>query len=140
MQPQPVRTDPARAGEPLRRRIRPRRAAALASVTVLTFALSTSAGTGRLPPPPGSTTAGAGPIALARSAALAPCMISGGSSIQMSEGVPTTGGYSRSTGTVRALTLMIDFSDAPGDGDALDRYREFFPPVSYTHLTLPTKA
>lgn len=127
MQPQPVRTVPARSGEPLRRRIRPRRAATLVSVTALTLAVSTSAGTGRLTPPPGSTTAGAGPISLARSSALAPCLINGGSAVQMSEGVPTTGGYSRSTGTVHALTLMIDFSDAPGRGSALNRYREFFP-------------
>jgi M6 family metalloprotease-like protein len=45
----------------------------------------------------------------------------------MSEGVPTSVGYARSTGTVRALTLMVDFSDAPGQGSALDRYGEFFP-------------
>jgi M6 family metalloprotease-like protein len=45
----------------------------------------------------------------------------------MSEGVPTPRGYARSTGTVRALTLMIDFSDAQGRGSARDRYREFFP-------------
>ncbi len=54
-------------------------------------------------------------------------MIGSDRDVQMSEGVPTDPGYTRSTGTVRALTLMIDFSDAPGDGDALDRYREFFP-------------
>ncbi|WP_247196687.1 M6 family metalloprotease domain-containing protein [Streptomyces sp. GESEQ-35] len=108
-----------------RRRIRPRRLAALASVTVLTFAVSTSAGTGHLVAT--STTAGAGSIALARSATHGPCMIVGTSAVQMSEGVPTPRGYSRSTGTVRALTLMIDFSDAPGEGTALDRYAEFFP-------------
>ncbi|MEV1061829.1 M6 family metalloprotease domain-containing protein [Streptomyces sp. NPDC050263] len=125
--PQPVRTAPARAGEPLRRRIRPRRVAALASVTVLTLAVSTSAGTARLTPAPGATTAGAGPLTLARASALAPCMINGGTSVQMSEGLPTAGGYSRSTGTVHALTLMIDFSDAPGRGSPLSRYREFFP-------------
>ena len=107
------------------RRIRPRRVAALASVTVLTLALSTSAGTGHLPQ--GGTAAGAGPIALARSAALGPCMISGGPAVQMSEGVPTPGGYARSTGTVHALTLMVDFSDAPGQGSALGRFHEFFP-------------
>ncbi|MFF5183981.1 M6 family metalloprotease domain-containing protein [Streptomyces sp. NPDC000345] len=120
---QPVRTAP----EPLRRRIRPRRAAALASVTALTLAVSTSAGTGRLPPDLGPTRAGAGPVSLARSSTLAPCMISGGSAVQMSEGVPTPSGYARSTGTVRALTLMVDFPDAPGRGSALDRYHEFFP-------------
>jgi M6 family metalloprotease-like protein len=105
------------------RRIRPRRLAALASVTVLTLALSTSAGTGHLAP--GATAAG--PIALARTSALGPCMINGPLDIQMSEGIPTPGGYSRSTGTIRALTLMVDFSDAPGEGSALDRYGEFFP-------------
>ncbi|QJT02300.1 M6 family metalloprotease domain-containing protein [Streptomyces asoensis] len=127
MQPQPLRTTPARAGEPLRRRIRPRRVAALASVSVLTLAVSTSAGSGHLAPAPGARTAGAGPVSLARSSALAPCMINGRATVQMSEGLPTPGGYSRSTGTVRALTLMIDFSDAPGRGSALSRYHEFFP-------------
>ncbi|MEV0641010.1 M6 family metalloprotease domain-containing protein [Streptomyces sp. NPDC050619] len=107
------------------RRIRPRRVAALASVTALTLAGSTSAGTGHLAA--GHTTAGAGPIAPARSATHSPCMISGGPTVQMSEGLPTPGGYSRSTGTVRALTLMVDFSDAPGEGSAADRFREFFP-------------
>ncbi|MFI6462623.1 M6 family metalloprotease domain-containing protein [Streptomyces sp. NPDC050538] len=106
------------------RRIRPRRVAALASVTVLTLAVSTSAGTGHLTP--GAMTA-AGPVALARTSALGPCMINGPVDIQMSEGIPTPGGYSRSTGTVHALTLMVDFSDAPGQGSAMDRYREFFP-------------
>ncbi|MFD9316990.1 M6 family metalloprotease domain-containing protein [Streptomyces sp. NPDC060053] len=127
MQPQPLRTAPARAGEPRRRRIRPRRVAALASVSVLTLAVSTSAGSGHLAPAPGATTAGAGPASLARSSALAPCVINGRATVQMSEGLPTPGGYSRSTGTVRALNLMIDFSDAPGRGSALGRYREFFP-------------
>ena len=106
------------------RRIRPRRVAALASVTVLTLAVSTSAGTGHLTP--GAMTA-AGPVALARTSALGSCMINGPVDVQMSEGIPTPGGYSRSTGTVHALTLMVDFSDAPGEGTAMDRYREFFP-------------
>lgn len=108
------------------RRIRPRRVAALVAVTALTFAVSTSAGTGHLTA--GSpTAAGAGPIALSRSSVHGPCMINGGTAVQMSEGVPTPGGYARSTGTVRALTLMVDFSDAPGRGSAQSRYREFFP-------------
>ncbi|WP_262062601.1 M6 family metalloprotease domain-containing protein [Streptomyces sp. STR69] len=106
------------------RRIRPRRVAALASVTVLTLAVSTSAGTGHLTP--GAMTA-AGPVALARTSALGACMINGPLDTEMSEGIPTPGGYSRSTGTVRALTLMVDFSDAPGQGTAMDRYHEFFP-------------
>ncbi|MFI9767099.1 M6 family metalloprotease domain-containing protein [Streptomyces sp. NPDC052415] len=111
--------------QPSNRRIRPRRAAALASVTALTFAISTSAGSGHLSA--GGTTAKAGPVSLSRASALGPCMISGSPSVQMSEGVPTPGGYSRSTGTVRALTLMVDFSDARGQGRAQDRFREFFP-------------
>lgn len=110
---------------PSRHLISPRRLAALASVTALTLAVSTSAGKGHLSP--GASTAGAGPSALSRTSAHGPCMISGELGIQMSESIPTTPGYTRSTGTVRALTLMIDFSDAPGEGDALDRYREFFP-------------
>ncbi|MFI2642837.1 M6 family metalloprotease domain-containing protein [Streptomyces sp. NPDC018610] len=110
--------------QPPRRRIRKRRAAALASVTVLTFAAST-AGTAHLTA--GASAAGAGAFGLARSPALIPCMISGPTSVQMTEGVPTAHGYARSTGTVHALTLMVDFSDAPGQGDALDRFHEFFP-------------
>ncbi|MFF4908524.1 M6 family metalloprotease domain-containing protein [Streptomyces sp. NPDC001260] len=109
----------------LSRRIRPRRVAALASVTALVLAVSTSAGSGHLRVP--ASAAGAGPITAARGSAFGPCMISGGHTVQMSEGVPTSTGYSRSTGTVHALTLMVDFPDAPGPGDALDRYREFFP-------------
>lgn len=106
------------------RRIRPRRAAALVSVTALTLVVSTSAGTGRLT---AETPTAAGPVALARTDSHGPCLISGGPAVQMSEGLPTPGGYSRSTGTVRALTLMVDFSDAPGSGPALSRFREFFP-------------
>lgn len=109
--------------QPTSRRICPRRVVALASVAVLTLAVSTSAGTGHLTA--GSTTAGS--IALARSTALGPCMINGALGVQMGEGIPTPPGYARSTGTVRALTLMVDFSDAPGPGSALDRLAEFFP-------------
>ncbi|MFF8228969.1 M6 family metalloprotease domain-containing protein [Streptomyces caelestis] len=124
MQPQPQRPRSYGSGPP-GRRIPRRRLAALACVTTLTFTVSTSAGTGHLAP--GATTAGAGPISLSRTSAHGPCMIRGAREVQMSEGIPTTDGYARSTGTVRALTLMIDFSDAPGEGKALDRYREFFP-------------
>lgn len=109
--------------QPTTRRIRSRRVAALATVTLLTLTVSTSAGTGHLPA--GSTTAGS--IALARSTTLGPCMITGPMGVQMGEGIPTQPGYARSTGTVRALTLMVDFSDAPGPGSALDRLAEFFP-------------
>lgn len=50
--------------------------------------------------------------------------------VQMSEGLPTPPGYSRSTGEVRALNLMIDFPDAKGEGTAMDRLSEFFPQTS----------
>ncbi|MEG3627268.1 M6 family metalloprotease domain-containing protein [Streptomyces poriticola] len=111
--------------QPQSRRIRPRRVVTLASVTALTLAVSTSAGTGPLGT--GAAPAGAGPSALSRSSEHGPCMITGGPEVQMSEGIPTSDGYVQATGTVRALTLMIDFSDAPGEGRALDRFAEFFP-------------
>ncbi|MFF9780202.1 M6 family metalloprotease domain-containing protein [Streptomyces sp. NPDC013978] len=107
------------------RRMRPRRLVALASVTALTLAVSTSAGAGRLMAKDKATAAGA--TAVARGSALGPCMIRGPLGTQMSEGIPTPPGYSRSTGTVRALNLMIDFSDAPGEGSAMDRFAEFAP-------------
>lgn len=127
MQPQPQppvrirsrRIRPRRTGP---RRIGRRRAAALAAVTALTLTVSTSAGTGHLLAP-----SAAGPIGLDRSSALSPCMIHGSQDVQMPEGVPTPRGYVRSTGTVHALTLMVDFSDAPGQGSAMDRFHEFFP-------------
>ena len=98
--------------------------AALVSVAALTLAVSTSAGAGDLTR--GSTTA-AGSVPLARSSPFGPCVIRGSLGVQMSEGLPTPAGYSRSTGTVRALNLMVDFSDAPGQGSARDRLAEFFP-------------
>jgi M6 family metalloprotease-like protein len=109
--------------QPCRRRIRSRRAASLASVTVLTLAVSTSAGTARLAA--GSATAG--PVAPARAQALRSCMIHGRNGVLMPESIPTPVGYARSTGTIHALNLMIDFSDAPGQGSALNRLAEFFP-------------
>ncbi|MFI9172042.1 M6 family metalloprotease domain-containing protein [Streptomyces lincolnensis] len=108
------------------RHIRPRRVAALASVTALALAVGGSAGTGHLTADT-PTAAGAGPVARVDAATHGACMISGDPAVQMSEGVPTLSGYSRSTGTVRALTLMVDFSDAPGPGSAQSRYGEFFP-------------
>ncbi|MBN0049005.1 M6 family metalloprotease domain-containing protein [Streptomyces actuosus] len=119
MQPQPERSRK-------RRRIRPSRVAAFASVSALTLVVNTSAGTGHLTPD--GTSSGPGPVPeLTHSSALGPCMINGDPAVQMSEGIPTPGDYARSTGTVRALTVMIDFPDAPGTGRALNRYREFFP-------------
>ncbi|MYW69278.1 M6 family metalloprotease domain-containing protein [Streptomyces sp. SID8379] len=103
---------------------RGRRGALLAGATAVALALTMTASTGRLVD---SSPTAAGPVALARATSLGPCMIRGTMGVQMSEGVPTSTGYARSTGTVHALNLMIDFPDAPGEGTAMDRLGEFFP-------------
>ncbi|MBA2951373.1 M6 family metalloprotease domain-containing protein [Streptomyces himalayensis] len=108
-----------------RRRIRgPRRTAVLASLAALTLAVTTSASTGGLM---ADSTTASGAMSRGRNAALSPCMINGVIGVQMSEGMPTATGYARSTGTVRALNLMVDFPDVPGEGSAADRLAEFFP-------------
>jgi M6 family metalloprotease-like protein len=96
----------------------------LAGATAVALAVTMTASTGQLLD---SSPTAAGPTALARSTSLGPCMIRGALGVQMSEGVPTVAGYARSTGTVRALNLMVDFPDAKGEGSAMDRYGEFFP-------------
>ncbi|MDN3293019.1 M6 family metalloprotease domain-containing protein [Streptomyces ficellus] len=110
--------------EQTRRRIR-RPVAFGAATTLLITGLATASST--LPDP---TRASAGPIS-ARStdeeSALAPCRIASPLGVQLSEGIPTAPGYARSTGKVRALTLMIDFPDARGEGPAMNRFAEFFP-------------
>lgn len=60
-----------------------------------------------------------------------PCALRAVPGIAMSEGFPDHGGgeFARSTGRVRALTLLIDFPDAPAPYSARDRYEEFFPAV-----------
>ncbi|MGY0017869.1 M6 family metalloprotease domain-containing protein [Streptomyces sp. YJ-C3] len=103
---------------------RGRRGAMLAGATAVALALTMTASTGRLLD---SSPTAAGPTALARATSLGPCMIRGAMGVQMSEGVPTSPGYARSTGTVHALNLMIDFPDAHGEGTAMDRLGEFFP-------------
>ncbi|MFF3753055.1 M6 family metalloprotease domain-containing protein [Streptomyces sp. NPDC002018] len=105
---------------------RPRRLSALAGLTALTLAALTTA-SGTLP---GPSRASAGSVAAGRDASLASCRIAPATTVQMSEGLPTPPGYSPSTGTVRALNLMIDFPDAQGPGKALDRLGEFFPKTS----------
>ncbi|WP_244177145.1 M6 family metalloprotease domain-containing protein [Streptomyces albus] len=57
----------------------------------------------------------------------AACVPGRAEGIQMSEGIPTPPGHAPSTGTLRALTLMIDFPDARGEGSARERFAEFFP-------------
>ena len=107
------------------RRIRQRRAAALVSVTLLTLTISTAAGTGHLT---GDSPTSGGPVTKARTTTgHGPCRISGPLHVQLSEGIPTGPGFARATGTVRALNLMVDFPDAPGQGSPLDRLAEFFP-------------
>lgn len=108
------------------RHARPRRLGTLAAVTTLTLAaLATASATLPLP-----IRASAGPASTAHDSTLAPCRIAPAAGVQMSEGVPTPAGYTRSTGTVRALNLMVDFSDAQGPGNAADRLGEFFPQTS----------
>ncbi|SCF61784.1 M6 family metalloprotease domain-containing protein [Streptomyces sp. MnatMP-M17] len=109
-----------------RHRLGSHRLGALAGLTALTLAALTTA-SGTLP---GPTRASAGSVAAGRDASLTPCRIAATSTVQMSEGLPTPPGYSPSTGTVRALNLMIDFPDAQGPGKALDRLGEFFPKTS----------
>ncbi|WP_028810942.1 M6 family metalloprotease domain-containing protein [Streptomyces flavidovirens] len=114
-----------------RPRIRkPRHIVSVAALTGLAFTSLTSADS----PLADGSKASAGPVAaadqavsVADEAALKPCKISGTMGVQMSEGLPTPPGFARSTGDVRALTLMIDFSDAPGKSPARDRFEEFFP-------------
>ncbi|MEV6729650.1 MULTISPECIES: M6 family metalloprotease domain-containing protein [unclassified Streptomyces] len=110
-----------------RHRIRsPRRACAYIGLTALALGVTATASTGIAD----RGRSAAGPVATSAESALAPCRITGAMGVQMSEGMPTPPGYSRSTGEVRALNLMIDFPDAKGEGTALDRLAEFFPQTS----------
>ncbi|MET8326168.1 M6 family metalloprotease domain-containing protein [Streptomyces sp. NPDC005181] len=107
-----------------RHRIRSRRhTLALAGATTLVIAATASASSTL--PLSGHTSAG--PVATGEAAGLGPCRITATMGVQMSEGMPTPAGYSRSTGEVHALNLMIDFPDAPGQGSAMGRLAEFFP-------------
>ncbi|MGW1769425.1 M6 family metalloprotease domain-containing protein [Streptomyces sp. NPDC002073] len=105
---------------------RHRRTSAYIGLTALALGVTATASGGMSDRP----RAAAGPVATANESALAPCRISGAMGVQMSEGLPTPPGYSRSTGEVRALNLMIDFPDAKGEGTAKDRLAEFFPQTS----------
>ncbi|MFF0445731.1 M6 family metalloprotease domain-containing protein [Streptomyces sp. NPDC004609] len=104
-----------------------RRLGVLAALTALAFAALTTA-SATLPPP---TRANAGPVASSPDRmGVGPCRLPAALGIQMSEGLPTPPGYSPSTGEIRALNLMIDFPDAAGEGQAMDRLGEFFPQTS----------
>lgn len=113
--------------EQTRHRIRTgRRLGGLAAFTALTLAaLATASST---IPTPGR--ASAGPVASPDAAGLGPCRIPATMGVQLSEGMPTPSGYTRSTGVISALNLMIDFPDAQGSGSALARLDEFFPQTS----------
>ncbi|MDT9685330.1 M6 family metalloprotease domain-containing protein [Streptomyces sp. TRM76323] len=119
--------------QPTSRRRRIRRTAAIGTVTALAVAALATASSTLHSPAPGATGAGASdPDARALAEAadagnLAACRIRAETGVQMSEGIPTPPGYARSTGVVRALNLMIDFPDAPGEGPAMHRFAEFFP-------------
>ncbi|WP_327735874.1 M6 family metalloprotease domain-containing protein [Streptomyces nojiriensis] len=102
---------------------RPRRTSAYIGLTALALGVTATASTGISSR--GNSAAGA--VATTVESALAPCRIAGTMGVQMSEGMPTPPGYSRSTGEIRALNLMIDFPDAKGEGTAADRMAEFFP-------------
>ncbi|MCP9958582.1 MULTISPECIES: M6 family metalloprotease domain-containing protein [Streptomyces] len=119
--------------QPTSRRRRIRRTAAIGTVTALAAAaLATASVTlhGPVPAVPGTGVPDPGARMLAETVdagGLAACRIRAESGVQMSEGIPTPPGYVRSTGVVRALNLMIDFPDAPGEGPAMRRFAEFFP-------------
>ncbi|MEO3976147.1 M6 family metalloprotease domain-containing protein [Streptomyces sp. CAU 1734] len=104
----------------------PARLGAAAALTALALAALTTAGAG-LPAP---SRASAGPVAANGERGIGPCRFPPALGIQMSEGMPTPPGYSPSTGTIRALNLMIDFPDAEGEGTARERLAEFFPQTS----------
>ncbi|MET7764881.1 M6 family metalloprotease domain-containing protein [Streptomyces sp. NPDC005393] len=108
---------------------RPRRGSAFATAAVLTVAVVAPAAT---PRPATTTTPTRAPALSAKPAAgsLGPCALAPGHGLQMSEGIPTGRGYSRSTGTINALNLMIDFPDVHGKGTARQRFEEFFPQTS----------
>ncbi|MDH6541853.1 M6 family metalloprotease domain-containing protein [Streptomyces lavendulae] len=105
---------------------RPCRTSAYIGLTALALGVTATASTGIS----GRSHSASGPVAASAESVLAPCRITGTMGVQMSEGLPTPPGYSRSTGEVRALNLMIDFPDAKGEGSALDRLAEFFPQTS----------
>ncbi|MFJ7271862.1 M6 family metalloprotease domain-containing protein [Streptomyces sp. NPDC099050] len=111
-----------------RHRIRkPSRTSVYIGITALALGITATASAGIS----SRSHSAAGPVgATSAESMLAPCRIAGAMGVQMSEGLPTAPGYSRSTGEVRALNLMIDFPDAKGEGTAADRMAEFFPQTS----------
>jgi M6 family metalloprotease-like protein len=90
----------------------------------------------------GSTVSSGGHRALLGSPPAArPCALRAVSGVAMSEGFPNRAPrgpdaeFAPTTGTVRALTLLIDFPDAPAPYSARERYGEFFPAVKRWYAT-----
>jgi M6 family metalloprotease-like protein len=98
------------------------RIAALIALGVLGVSSTVSTG-------PHSTAGGGSPPATR------PCALRAVPGVAMSEGFPEhapkgpDAEFAPSTGTVRALTLLVDFPDAPAPYSARKRYGEFFPAV-----------
>lgn len=116
--------------EALRPRIRRlRRGSAFVTAAVLTVAVVAPAAMSR-PEEPAAAERAPAPVTTAEAGPLQPCSLSPVPGLQMSEGIPTSRGYSRSTGRVDALNLMIDFPDVRGKGTARERFEEFFPQTS----------
>ncbi|MET8676992.1 M6 family metalloprotease domain-containing protein [Streptomyces sp. NPDC004647] len=107
---------------------KPRRSTALLGIAALGLTAPTTATAT-------ATLGTAGPSATSAAQPDAPCTPGPVKGVQMSEGVPTPPGHSPTTGALRALNLMIDFPDAPGEGAARDRYAEFFPKTSDWYAT-----
>ncbi|MGH4035078.1 M6 family metalloprotease domain-containing protein [Actinomycetota bacterium Odt1-20B] len=59
-----------------------------------------------------------------------PCALTGPGGAYQFEGLPTPGNFRKTSGTVRAYTVFIDFPDAPAEGTPQERYAEFFPAVA----------
>ncbi|MEV6313744.1 M6 family metalloprotease domain-containing protein [Streptomyces sp. NPDC051776] len=113
---------------PGRRLRRPRRGTALFAVSALALT-APAAGTAT------ASLGASGPTPVSRAAPGAPCSPAAVSGVQMSEGIPTPPRHVPSTGRLRALNLMIDFSDAPGEGTAKERLAEFFPETADWYRT-----
>ncbi|MDT0545979.1 MULTISPECIES: M6 family metalloprotease domain-containing protein [Streptomyces] len=111
---------------------RPRRGSVFAATAVLTVTVAAAPVAVPGPPPAAPAPPVRAPALPANPAygALAPCALIPGEGLQMTEGLPTGPGYAPSAGTVKALTLMIDFPDIKGRGTARKRYAEFFPQTS----------
>lgn len=89
-----------------------------------------------------SVSVGGGPPALpAPPPAARPCALRAVPGVAMSEGFPDStrrgpgAEFAPSSGTLRALTLLIDFPDAKAPYSAAERYDEFFPAVKRWYAT-----